>query len=122
MQPNSRTQGLQVIVGGLELPPQWRTPALTSYKVSKPALMQLQQKIRELGRNVLVAEAAARAKAAIQIKELQDTIQNLETEISNLGQQLDEQQDQYERQRETLVVLFVCSVHFLTGYDIRDVT
>jgi len=95
---------MQVIVSGLELPPQWQPPVHPAYKVDKPALKQLQQKIRELGGAVLGAEAAARAKAAIQIKELQDMVQRLESEVSSLGQQLDEQEDRFEKQRQSLTV------------------
>lgn len=96
--------GWQVIVGGLDLAPQWRPPAESSYKVSKQALTHMQHRIRELGRGVLGAEVATRAKVSIQIKELQDTVQNLETEVSCLGQHLDEQVERFDKQRETLTV------------------
>lgn len=85
---------------------------LSSYKIAKPALKLLQQKIRELGHNVLGAEAAARAKAAIHIKDLQDTIQTMESEVSALGQQLDEQEERFEKQRDALMVcpdMLLCS-------------
>lgn len=86
------------------MPPKWRPPAEPSYKVSKQALKHMQHRMRELGRSVLGAEVATKAKAAIQIKEMQDTIQNLESEVSSLGKQLDEQAERFDKQRETLSV------------------
>lgn len=106
---------MQVIVDGLELPARWHPPAQSAYKVSIPALSQLQQKIRELARNVVVAEAAAKAKAAMQIKELQETVQNLESEVSNLGRHLDEQEERFDKQRENLTVRFAYWLQSISG-------
>lgn len=71
---------------------------------------------RVLGRQVLDAEAAATAKSALRIKELQDFVQHQELEILDLGKQLGAKEDEYDKRAEQINVLFSVSIMYLVPY------
>lgn len=61
---------------------------------------------RVLGKQALDAEAAATAKSALRIKELQDLTHLQEQEILDLGKQMDAKEDQFDKQTDQMNVLF----------------
>lgn len=56
---------------------------------------------------MLGAESAATAKSALRIKELQENVQQQQSQILDLGKQMDKKEDEVDKQAEKLNVCFL---------------